>query len=67
MHIHIYINTYISGMVMIPEKTKATIVVEQGLWKEFKKLAIDKDMQISELIEKLVGEYLSSNGHSQKQ
>ena len=40
------------------EKTKATIVVESGVWKDFKKLAIEKDMRISELLEVLVTDYM---------
>lgn len=39
-------------------KTKATIVVEMDVWKEFKKLAIEKDMRISELLEVLVSDYM---------
>ncbi len=39
-------------------KTKATIVVESGIWKEFKKLAIEKEMRISELLEVLVSDYM---------
>jgi hypothetical protein len=39
-------------------KTKATIVVETDVWKEFKKLAIEKDMRISELLETLVSDYM---------
>lgn len=64
MHIHIYIQMKTERANGMAEKTRATIVVEQNLWKEFKKLAIDREMQISELVEKLVSDYLDSNGHS---
>ena len=40
------------------KKVKTTIVVEKETWKEFKKLAIDKEMRISELLAAVVGEYL---------
>lgn len=43
---------------MKTNKTKATVVIEKELWKEFKKLAIDKEMRISELLASVVGEYL---------
>ena len=39
-------------------KTKATIVIEQSAWKEFKKLAIERDMRISELLETLVSDFV---------
>lgn len=40
------------------KKVKTTVVVEKEAWKEFKKLAIDKEMRISELLEKVVSEYV---------
>lgn len=46
-------------MGVFMEKTKATIVVESVVWKEFKKLAIEKDMRISELLEVLVTDYMN--------
>jgi hypothetical protein len=46
-------------MGVFMEKTKATIVVETGVWKEFKKLAIEKDMRISQLLEVLVSDYMN--------
>jgi len=39
-------------------KVKTTVVVEKEIWKEFKKLAIDKEVRISELLEKVVREYV---------
>lgn len=35
-------------------KTKATIVVDSALWKEFKKLCIDEDKAYSQLLEELI-------------
>lgn len=35
-------------------KVRATIVVEEKLWKEFKKKAIDKDKRISEFLEDII-------------
>ncbi len=46
----------------ISGKTKATIVVYNETWKEFKKLAIDKEMRISELLQELVKSYLKNGG-----
>ena len=46
----------------ISGKTKATIVVDNKTWKEFKKLAIDKEMRISELLQELVKSYLKNGG-----
>lgn len=43
------------------KKIKTTVVVEKELWKEFKKLAIDKEMRISELLVAVVGEYLKKH------
>lgn len=40
------------------KKAKTTVVVEKEIWKEFKKLAIDKEVRISELLEKVVREYV---------
>ncbi len=39
-------------------KVKTTVVVEKEAWKEFKKLAIDKEVRISELLERVVREYV---------
>lgn len=39
-------------------KTKATIVIDQEIWKEFKKSAVDKEISISELLEKLIVSYI---------
>jgi predicted DNA-binding ribbon-helix-helix protein len=49
-------------MASISGKTKATIVVDNETWKEFKKLAIDKEMRISELLQELVKSYLKKGG-----
>lgn len=43
------------------KKVKTTIVVEKEAWKEFKKLAIDREMRISELLETVVREYVRKN------
>lgn len=40
------------------KKVKTTVLMEKNVWKEFKKLAIDKDMRISELLEKVVRDYV---------
>jgi len=42
------------------EKVKATVVLNSKLWKEFKKKAIDKNMKVSELFEKLLSSYINS-------
>ncbi|UCD07297.1 MAG: CopG family transcriptional regulator [Candidatus Aenigmatarchaeota archaeon] len=42
-------------------KVKTTVVVEKEIWKEFKKLAIDKEMRISELLEGVVREYVKKS------
>ena len=39
-------------------KIKATIVVDEDTWKNFKKAAIDENMRISELVEEMVSSYL---------
>lgn len=43
------------------KKAKTTVVVEKEIWKEFKKLAIDKEMRISELLEMVVREYVKKS------
>ena len=43
---------------MDEKKVKTTVLIEKETWKEFKKLAIDKDMRISELLEKVVKNYV---------
>lgn len=61
MHIHIYILAGCAGLrgdLVMPTKTRATIVIEHGLWKDFKKMAIDRDMHISELLEEIVHSYV---------
>lgn len=42
-------------------KVKTTVVVEKETWKEFKKLAIDKEVRISELLEGVVREYVKKS------
>ncbi|MCK4496914.1 MAG: CopG family transcriptional regulator [Candidatus Aenigmarchaeota archaeon] len=43
------------------KKAKTTVVVEKEIWKEFKKLAIDKEVRISELLEMVVREYVKKS------
>lgn len=43
---------------MKDKKTKTTIVVEKETWKEFKKMAIDKEVRISELLEEVVKDFV---------
>lgn len=43
------------------KKAKTTVVVEKEIWKEFKKLAIDKEVRISELLERVVREYVKKS------
>ena len=41
-------------------KERATIVIDKSVWKEFKKLAIDKEMSVSKLLEMIVSEYVNN-------
>ena len=43
------------------KKTKATVVLNSKLWREFKKKAIDKDINVSELFEKLVTSHIRNS------
>ena len=38
-------------------RVKATIVLEKNLWREFRKRAIDEDLKVSELFEKVIRLY----------
>lgn len=40
------------------KKTKTTIVMEKEKWKDFKKLAIDREVRTSQLLETVVKSYV---------
>ena len=42
------------------DKERATIVIEKSVWKDFKKMAIDKEMPVSRLLEMVIVEYMNN-------
>jgi len=42
------------------DRKTTSIKVNPGLWKEFKKLAIDKDKDISDMLEQMIKEKVKS-------
>ena len=42
------------------DKERATIVIEKSIWKDFKKMAIDKEMPVSRLLEMVIVEYMNN-------
>ena len=40
------------------DKTRINTTINTALWKEIKKYAIDKDMNVNEVLEKLISEFL---------